>query len=168
MYTKHLEHVDKLNKAMEHDGAFLVVQNEQGKANVMTIGWATVGIIWGRPMITVFVRPVRYTYEILEHSQSFTICVPSPGKLKEELAFCGANSGRSIDKIGRCGFTMKKGQTKNTVVIEECKLFYECHIIERNNIDPTTLDASIVNNYYPKKDFHTVYYGEIRHSYMRK
>ena len=168
MYTKHFEHIDKLVKALENDGAFLVVENNKGKSNLMTIGWATVGMVWGKPVMTVFVRPVRYTHDLINDATSFSVCVPSVGKLKEELLLCGTSSGRSIDKIKATGLTLKKGQSKGTLVVEECKLFFECHIIERGVIDPSTLDAGVIQSYYPNKDYHSVYYGEIKHSYIKE
>ncbi|MFH1223983.1 MAG: flavin reductase family protein [Pseudomonadota bacterium] len=168
MYTKHFEHIDKLNHALENDGAFLVVEDEGGKVNVMTIGWATVGIVWGKPIMTVFVRPVRYTYELIEKAKHFTVCVPSAGKLKNELVTCGSSSGRVADKFKQCGFTPVRGQLKDTMIIEKCKYFYECRIVEKNKVTPETLDAGIIEKFYPKKDFHTVYFGEIKHSYARE
>ncbi len=168
MYSKHFEHVDKLIKALENDGAFLVVEDRNKKVNIMTIGWATVGMVWGKPIMTVFVRPVRYTHELIENADTFSVCVPSAGKLKEQLVFCGTSSGRSVDKVKNSGLTMVKGQSKETLIIEECKLFYECHILEKNAIDPNTLDAGVIKSYYPNRDFHTVYYGEIKHSHIRE
>jgi len=168
MYTKHFEHIDKLVKALENDGAFLVVEDKKGKINLMTIGWATVGMVWGKPMMTVFVRPVRHTYDLIESATSFSVCVPGTGKLKEELEFCGSSSGRSVDKIKATGLTLKRGQAKDTMIVEECKLFYECSIVHRNFLDPKSLDPAIISSYYPNKDYHAVYYGEIKHSHIRE
>ena len=36
------------------------------KFNTMTIGWLTAGIIWGKDVITCYVRPSRYTYEFIK------------------------------------------------------------------------------------------------------
>ncbi len=168
MYSKHFEHVDKLIKSLEGDGAFLVVEDKNKKANLMTIGWATVGMVWGKPVMSVFVRPVRYTYDLIENAQNFSVCVPNAGKLKEALIFCGSSSGRSVDKIANSGLSFIPGHLKDTLVIEECKLFYECHILERTFLDPKTLNEDVIKNYYPSKDFHAVYFGEIKHSYIRE
>ena len=167
-HIKYYEHFDKLYKALHADGAFLVVKDKNGKINTMTIGWATLGLVWSRPMMTVFVRPNRFTYELIENASSFSVCVPGTGKNKEELIFCGTNSGRMVDKIKQCKFTMVKGMLKDTVVIEECKLFYECEIVEKNKVLPETLSKEIIDDLYPKKDFHSVYYGEIKHCYFRE
>lgn len=161
--VKYYEGVDRLYKALSTDGAFLIVQDNKNRTNIMTIGWATVGVVWGKPMMTVFVRPVRYTYEFIENAKTFSVSVPSVGKLKSELALCGTSSGRMVDKIKQCGFKMIDGKLEGTKLIESCKLHYECEIVEKNIIDPKTLNNKIIENYYPNRDYHTVYYGEIKH-----
>ena len=165
---KFYEDLDKVYKELNGDGAFLVAQDKDGKVNVMTIGWATIGYVWTKPMMTVYVRPTRYTYEILENAKTFSVCVPSAGKLKQELIFCGTNSGRMLDKVKQCHFTMIKGKLKDTQLIEGCKHYYECEIVEKNKVLPETLSKDIIDNLYPKRDFHTVYYGEIKHALVRE
>ena len=97
------DHVNLLEKALSADGAFLVVVDKDGKANAMTIGWGEVGIVWSRPAFTVLVRQSRYTYSCLQSAESFTVNVPEPNTLKEELLFCGTKSGSDIDKVAACG-----------------------------------------------------------------
>jgi len=45
---------------MREDGLLLVTLGADGKANVMTIGWGTMGSIWSRPVFIVLVRPSRH------------------------------------------------------------------------------------------------------------
>jgi flavin reductase (DIM6/NTAB) family NADH-FMN oxidoreductase RutF len=161
------EHFDELCSSLDSHGAFLVVKDKQGRSNIMTIGWATLGVVWTRPVMTVFVRPVRYTYELIENASSFTVCVPDGKKLDKALIECGTKSGRDMDKASLFGLSLVDGKLPNTSVIKECKLIYECKIIEKNKVDPGTLDQEIANDLYPKKDFHTVYYGEIKYSYKQ-
>ena len=49
-------------RRMRDDGLLLVTTDAGGKPNVMTIGWGTIGSIWGRPVFVVLVRPSRYSY----------------------------------------------------------------------------------------------------------
>jgi len=46
---------------MREDGLLLASVGADGKANVMTIGWGTMGCIWSRPVFIVLVRPSRHT-----------------------------------------------------------------------------------------------------------
>jgi flavin reductase (DIM6/NTAB) family NADH-FMN oxidoreductase RutF len=167
-YIKSYEEFERLNKALHSDGAFLVVKDKKGKVNVMTIGWAMIGVVWGKPMMTVFVRPARYTHELIENAVSFSVCVPNTGKMKEELAFCGTSSGKMVDKIKQCGLSLVQGKHKDNVLIDDCKLFYECEIVEKTKMLPETLSHEITEEFYPKKDFHSIYFGEIKHCYIRE
>ena len=44
----------------------LLVSGAIDKPNVMTIGWGTAGIIWGKPTFITLVRPSRYTHGLIE------------------------------------------------------------------------------------------------------
>ena len=128
--------------------------------NSMTIGWGTIGEIWNMPVFTVLVRPTRYTFQLMEESTSFTICVLS-SEFKKQLAVCGSKSGRDINKIKACGFKMNPGIRISTPYIEESHFHYECRIVHKHRIDPLTLAKEIDDKYYPGKDWHMVYYGQI-------
>ena len=41
---------------MREDGLLLVTLGADGKPNVMTIGWGTMGSIWSRPVFIVLVQ----------------------------------------------------------------------------------------------------------------
>lgn len=156
---------EELCKALDSHGAFLTVKDREGNTNLMTIGWATAGIIWSRPVMTVMVRPVRYTHDLMEQSKTFSVCVPDENKLQKELIYCGTKSGRNSDKAKESGLTLISGKLDGSIVVKECKLFYECEIIHKNIVNSRTLEPGIITDLYPKSDFHTIYYGEIKHSY---
>ena len=82
-------------------GAFLTVKAD-GDLNTMTIGWATIGFIWQKPIFMVAVRDSRHTFGIMERASDFTVSVPS-GDMKDQIMFCGTKSGRDMDKFKECG-----------------------------------------------------------------
>jgi flavin reductase (DIM6/NTAB) family NADH-FMN oxidoreductase RutF len=139
------------------DGALLVAGTTP---NPMTIGWGTLGVIWGIPVFQVYVRPNRFTFGLMEAASEFSICFFSD-RYAKELAICGTRSGRDIDKIASCSFSLEKGILISTPHIRESLFHYECRIIHKHRLDPDTLDKRIIKRYYPKRDFHMVYYGEI-------
>ncbi|MDP4282114.1 MAG: flavin reductase [Bacteroidota bacterium] len=152
-FDKFRETLDKLNG----DGVLLVAGNPP---NVMTIGWGTLGIIWNKEILTLYVRPTRYTFGLLENSKDFSVCV-MPDTFTKELAFCGSISGADTDKIRKCGFKLEKGITISTPYISGSLYHYECRIVHKHRLDPQTLEPSVITKFYPKKDFHMAYYGEI-------
>ncbi|MBD3174494.1 MAG: flavin reductase family protein [Armatimonadia bacterium] len=147
-------------RLLEGPGALLNGVRDDGAVNTMTIGWATFGVIWGRPIAVVFVRPSRYTYEFMEATPDFTINV-LPDTMGKALAFCGTRSGRDVDKFAECDLTLVPGREIRTPSIEEASIVYECRTLHHNDLDPGSLDPSVRESYYPSGDFHRCYYGEI-------
>jgi len=156
-YTDCLKETFDVMRSM---GLLLVSIDSRGKPNAMTIGWGTIGIIWGKPIFTVLVRPSRYTHGLIERTGDFTVNVP-PKKLAEAVAFCGSASGRDHDKFSEKGLVAVPGRTVKSPVIEQCLIHYECKVVHKNDVLKDKLASSIVSAAYPAGDFHTIYYGEI-------
>ena len=155
-YTEYMkETLNALNS-----GLLLVSADKEGRPNVMTIGWGSIGVIWGRPMFVVMVRPSRFTYGLIEQSGEFTVNLP-PRELAETVAFCGSVSGRDHDKFKERGLTPVAARSVKSPLIEECLVHYECRVVHKNDVLPQELFADIVSEFYPGGDFHRVYFGEI-------
>lgn len=145
------------------EGAFLTVKHGD-RVNTMTIGWGTLGRMWNRPVFMVMVRYSRYTYELIEKADSFTVSIPQKGALKKALAICGSRSGRDIDKFRECGLTPQEGAVESPH-IAECDIHIDCRIIYRQPLDPDKLPGEIKNECYKNGDYHVLYYGEIVKTY---
>ena len=96
-----------LPELLRKRGALLTAGNQSG-CNTMTIGWAQSGMVWGKPVCTVYVRPERYTYQFMEAQDYFTLSF-LPESEKQTMAFCGSRSGRDTDKIAACGLAVEYG-----------------------------------------------------------
>jgi flavin reductase (DIM6/NTAB) family NADH-FMN oxidoreductase RutF len=127
----------------------------------MTIGWGSLGIIWKRPIFTVYVRPSRFTYGLIEESGEFTVNVLPVGK--EAVAkYCGSTSGRDVDKFAAQGLTAVPGSQVRTPIINECIIHFECRVIYKNSLVSEALDKPILTETYGNTtDFHRLYFGEI-------
>jgi len=159
---KYSENFDKLCEALEGSGAFLVVENRKGRVNVMTIGWAQTGLIWGEPILSVLVRPSRYTHDLLGNAAHFSVCVPRRGEMKKELAFCGTKSGRDYDKIRACAMKLKEGAARGLKYLDGCGLVYQCEICGTTDLKRDTLAPGALDKYYPGDEVpHTLYFGKI-------
>jgi len=152
---------DKLCSALEGPGALLVVQDNKNRLNAMTIGWAQAGVIWGRPVMTVLVRPSRYTHALLGNARYFSVCVPALGAWKKELAFCGTKSGREYDKLRACALKTADGSKPGIKLVEGAALSYECEILCKAEMPSSALPEAVRAKYYPAGDSHTLYFGEI-------
>ncbi|HAE61178.1 MAG TPA: flavin reductase [Eubacteriaceae bacterium] len=157
----------ELEEAMESlhlGGAFLNTRNAQTD-NTMTISWGMIGYQWKRPVFMVLVRKSRFTHDILETSDEFTVSIPKLGKMKEALAICGSKSGRDTDKFTDAGLTKKIGKKVSVPVIGDCFRTYECKVVYKQDMDPSLLDPGIEKIIYNGVNHHTLYYGEILESY---
>jgi flavin reductase (DIM6/NTAB) family NADH-FMN oxidoreductase RutF len=141
------------------EGAFLTVKSGKG-LNTMTIGWATFGVVWSKPIMMVAVRSSRHTFGIMEAAADFTVTVPAGG-LDKELAFCGSKSGRDGDKFKECRLETTAGRRVASPIIKTAGRHYECRIIYKSAMDPAHLDRGYDISLYPKKDYHTLYFGEL-------
>ena len=91
------------------DQWMLITAGTADSCNTMTASWGGLGILWGEPAATVYIRPQRYTKEFVDREGYFTLSFFGP-EYKKELALCGAKSGREVDKVKECGFTVACGE----------------------------------------------------------
>lgn len=145
-------------------GAFLTVKNGD-EINTMTIGWATSGVMWARPVFVIGVRPSRYTYQFMDLNSEFTVSVPLNQQLKKALGYCGSHSGREVDKFEEADITAVKGLVASTPAIKECGLHFECKVVAKHQLMPEFMDETIKSRYYPEDDYHMIFYGEILKCY---
>ena len=154
------QHFEAVMKALTSRGLLLGSYDASGKPNIMTIGWGSVGSIWGIPLCIVLVRPSRYTYQCIEHTGCFTVNVPAE-ELSAACAVCGTLSGRDRDKFGECDLTAEKAGSVLAPTVAECPIVYECQVVHSNDVVPEKLAEEIVSGAYVNGDFHRVYFGKI-------
>ena len=82
----------------------LVTAGNRDNFNSMTISWGSMGTIWGKDIITVYIRPERYTFEFLEKNDTFTVSFYDE-KYRKALDIMGTTSGRDTDKVKESGLS---------------------------------------------------------------
>ena len=81
----------------------LISAAKDGKANTMTASWGGIGVLWGKNVATVYIRPQRHTKEFVDAGDTFTISFFGGGHMKE-LGYLGKVSGKDVpDKIEQSG-----------------------------------------------------------------
>ena len=149
---------------VQRPGLLLASTKRSGESNVMTIGWGSVGIIWGKPIFITLVRPSRYTYEFIEDSHEFTVNVPTE-EMRRWVGICGKVSGRDVDKFQDHDVAVSAGQDCSAVTIDACPMVYECRAVHFSDLVPAYLSPEIDARSYPGGDYHRVYFGEILGAY---
>lgn len=102
-----------------------------GKPNFMAVAWCCVANSTP-PMVSVAIRPARYTLKGIRETMEFSVNVPST-KLVREADYCGIVSGSKIDKVSVCKFKVFYGKLKNAPLIKQCPVNLSCkveHILE--------------------------------------
>ena len=145
----------------------LLTTQADGQTDTMTIGWGTIGVDWGIPVATVFVRESRYTKVLLDRNPEFTLNIPLEGMdVKKIIGFCGSKSGRDVNKFEELGLTKVPGDTVDVPGIAQLPLTLECKVIYRQDQDPKAIENGILDRFYPQGDFHTAYTAKISAAYI--
>jgi flavin reductase (DIM6/NTAB) family NADH-FMN oxidoreductase RutF len=131
-----------------------------GRFNTMTVGWGSLGVMWGRPFVQVVVRPTRYTYGFMEQYDTFTLCA-FPEAYRQALQLLGTKSGRDGDKIAEAGLTPVASTQVAAPGFAEADLIVECRKMYWQDMDPAHFLDPTIDNHYAKKDYHRVYFGEV-------
>ena len=141
------------------DQWMLITAGTKDQCNTMTASWGGLGVLWGKPVATVYIRPQRYTLEFVEREDTFTLCFFGE-EYRKALALCGSKSGRDMDKVKECGFTVATAE--GAPYFDEADLVLVCKKSYWQDMDPTHfLDGEIDSKWYPEKDYHRIFIGEI-------
>ena len=144
----------------------LAAGSEGSGANAMTIAWGHMGSLWERdshanrlPTVVVYVRPSRYTKELLDRESLFTLSLFDKDG-KKALGYLGSHSGRESDKFAAAGLTPVFAD--GTVYCGEAKLAFICKKLYQAPLkEEGFIDRELVDFNYPLRDFHEMYIGEI-------
>jgi len=159
--VNYLSVAEEVIQQIKSKGAFLVVKSKDGeKINVMTMGWAAIGYMWRKPIMTIMVRKSRFAHRIIEKASSFTVSIPGDD-LGEALNFCGTKSGRDVDKFKECNLITIPAQKVDTPIINISGFHYECKIVYKSETNPDFLCKEYRERFYADNDYHTFYFGEI-------
>ncbi len=137
----------------------LVTAGSGDKVNTMTASWGGTGVLWNKNVVTCYIRPQRYTRELIDDSDYFSLSFLSE-QYRSQLVYCGRVSGREEDKISKAGLTVCSDyqapcfEQADTVLI--CRKLYVGEIRPEGILIPELDEAN-----YPDKDYHIVYIGEI-------
>ena len=140
----------------------LITAGNEEKCNTMTASWGAVGVVWGKPSATCYIRQSRYTKTFVDDSEFFTLTVLKDG-CRDALNLLGSKSGRDMDKMHESSLTpvMVEGQP----TFEEAKLVLICRKVCKTFIGPDDMTAEIRERSYADRDYHTMYIGEIVAAY---
>ncbi len=102
--------------------------DKQGNSNIITIAWAGT-ICTNPPMVSISVRPERYSHAILKETGEFVINLTTK-ELVFATDYCGVKSGRDVDKFKQMKLTPISGDMVKAPMIAESPVNLECKVTE--------------------------------------
>ncbi len=133
--------------------------------NTMTIAWGAMGTVWGtinehaRNTITVYVNPLRYTWEYMNRNDHFSVNF-FPENYREDLTILGSKSGRDGDKVALTKLTPKA--VRHGVIFEQAEINFVCKKLYWQDMLIENMSEEVVNQYRTVgMPPHRMYIGEI-------
>ncbi len=126
--------------------------------NPMTIAWGSLGVLWRKPCMSVYIHKTRFSKGLFDNEDRFTVCFFGPGH-EEDLSYFGSASGRDEDKNAKRGLTLK--EEDGFFYYEEAELVVFCHKMGQVDFDLDHIEPAPIRAWYGKAGVHTTYCGEI-------
>lgn len=108
------------------------VADEKGEDNIITVAWAGT-VCTNPPMVSISVRPERYSYHMIEESQEFVINLTTE-ELAKATDYCGVRSGKDVDKFKEMHLTRGKADKVQAPLIEESPVNIECKVVKKEEL----------------------------------
>ena len=109
----------------------LVTAGSKQNTNTMTISWGGMGVLWGKDVVYVFIRDSRYTKELIDRGDFFSLTFLDE-KYRKEMNYCGSHSGRTEEKIANAGLSV--GRKHGIPYIDEGNLVFLCQKLSATRI----------------------------------
>ena len=115
-----------------------------GNSNIITLAWAGT-ICTNPPMLSVSIRPERYSYDIIKETGEFVVNLTTK-ELTYATDYCGVKSGRDVDKFKEMKLTKLASEKIKAVAIAESPVNIECKVREIMELGSHSLFiADVVN-----------------------
>jgi flavin reductase (DIM6/NTAB) family NADH-FMN oxidoreductase RutF len=140
-------------------GWMLITAGNEDKVNTMTASWGGLGVMYGKNVAFIVIRPQRYTKEFIDREETFSLSFLEK-EYRKTLNYLGTVSGRTEDKITKSGLTV--AWSGETPYFEEATNVLICKKLFKQTLEGSSLiEEKLENTWYPSKDYHTLYIAEI-------
>lgn len=147
----------------------LVTAGDKEQFNTMTASWGGIGFLWNKPVVFVFIRPERYTFEFIERSEYFTLSFLGEEN-KAIHKICGSKSGREVDKVKETGLKPIITERGN-IFFEQGRLNLECRKLYSDTIkEECFIEIEACKQWYGgvHGGFHHMYIAEITGAWIKE
>lgn len=146
----------------------LVTAGNKDKYNMMTASWGGTGWLWNMPVAMIFIRPERFTHELIEDNATLTLSfLGNSPEMRKAYNFCGSKSGRDFDKAAETGLVPTETENGN-ITFAQARLTLECRKLYKDAIKPECMIDKSLEKWYGEGHggYHDVYVLEIINAYV--
>lgn len=105
------------------------VADRAGDKNLFTVAW-TGTVCSDPPMVSISVRPERYSYHMIEETGEFVVNLTTEA-LAYATDYCGVKSGRDVDKWQKMNLTPIPGEYVGAPMVAESPVNIECKVTQK-------------------------------------
>ena len=127
------------------------VTDGMGKDNIITVAWAGT-VCTNPPMVSISVRPERYSYAMLCETKEFVINLTTE-KMAFATDYCGVKSGRDVDKFKETKLTREQASHVGAPLIKESPVSIECRVREIQELGSHSLFLADVLAVHVESDY---------------
>ena len=102
--------------------------DQEGHPNIITLAWVGT-VCTNPPMVSISVRPERYSYPILKETGEFVINLTT-AELVRAVDFCGVRSGKDVDKWAEMKLHKLPAEKVKAPMLEESPVNIECKVTQ--------------------------------------
>ena len=143
-----------------------IATGQGDSVNAMTVSHGSIGQLWHRPVVSIYISSSRYTHELLMNNEYFTVNA-FPEECDSALQYLGTHSGREGDKLSAAGLTLERTGLGNPT-FREANLVIECRKIYAEPFLRERLDSTALSMLSNGTGMHTMFVGEIVNIMERK
>lgn len=150
------------------DNMMLISSGANDKVNATTASWGSFGFFLDKHIVSIYLREERYTKELIDSSDYFSLSFLDLKDYKRELKFMGMVSGRNEDKIKGARLTVNYDEDTQVPFIDEASNVIICRKFITQRLGPEAFnDKSLIDEFYQKEGYHTMFIGEIEKIMIR-
>ena len=149
----------------------IVCAGQPGHYNMMTASWGGIGWLWNKPVAFVFIRPERHTFGFTETESVMTLSFLGHSEEARKIYnFCGAKSGRDVNKAVESGLRPVPVEEGRGVAFEQARLTLVGKKLYSETLKPEAFaDPSLVGRWYGAHGgMHKMYVVEITEAFVQE
>ena len=142
------------------DGDLMALASGKIKENkAVAVSWGSLGMLWGKPVVTVYIEKNRKTHEFMKNNEYFTVTA-FPDYFQKMLVNIGSQTIENEEKIKNLGFKLGFTELGHPAFFEQGKLVIECKKVYESPFK-TEGFGELADMMYENRELHTIYIGEI-------